>query len=240
MHKIRADKVGITVKSIKLLWSNAAGRCSFTGCNERLTVEQAAHSAPHTLGQMAHIKGEKKGSNRYDEDQTDEQRDSYQNLILLCPNHHTLIDKPENEEMYTVEALLEIKTTHEASISNRLDSAKISNIDELKDEVSIFLAENRQAWLQYGPRSENAQKNPHSVEIYAIWVSERLSTIVPNNRTIVSLINDYRNLFHRSEQIIVSQFLSHAKSYESWVDDEIPYQAVLRFPVDFENLILGT
>jgi hypothetical protein len=232
--------MAISEKAIKLLWSNAAGRCSFTDCNERLTVEQAAHSAPHTLGEMAHIKGKKKGSNRYDETQTDEQRDSYENLILLCPNHHTLIDKPENEGIYTVDNLMEMKIGHEANISKRLDSAKISSIDELKDKISICLAENRQALLQYGPLSENAQKNPHSEEIYAIWVSERLSTIVPNNRVIVALLDAYRNLFSRSDQAIVSQFLAHAKSYEKWVNDEIPYPAVLRFPVGFENLISGT
>jgi len=84
--------VAISSKSIKLLWSNAAGRCSFTGCNERLTVEQAAEFAPYTIGEMAHIKGNKAGSNRYDESQPDTERDSYENLILLCPNHHTRID----------------------------------------------------------------------------------------------------------------------------------------------------
>lgn len=232
--------MAIREKAIKLLWSNAAGRCSFTDCNERLTVEQAAHSAPHTLGEMAHIKGKNKGSNRYDETQIYEQRDSYENLILLCPNHHTLVDKPENEEMYTIDVLLKMKICHEASISKRLDSVKISDIDTLKDEISIYLAENRQVWFQYGPLSENAQKNPHSEEIYAIWVSERLSTIVPNNRIIVSLVNDHRNLFSRSDQAIVSHFLTHAESYEKWVNDEIPYHAVLNFPVDFENLILET
>lgn len=232
--------MAIREKAIKLLWSNAAGRCSFTDCNERLTVEQAAHSAPHTLGEMAHIKGKKKGSNRYDETQTDEQRDSYENFILLCPNHHTLIDKPENEEIFTVDSLIEMKIAHEKEFSKCLDSEKISSIDELKDKISIYLAENRQAWLQYGPFSENAQKSPHSEEIYTVWISERLSTIVPNNRTIVGLLDVYRNLFSRSDQAIVSQFLAHAKSYEKWVNDEIPYQAVLRFPVDFESLISGT
>ena len=85
--------MAITEKSIKLLWSNAAGRCSFTGCTEKLTVEQAAESAPHTLGEMAHIKGRRKDANRYDATQNDVERDDYENLILLCPNHHTLIDK---------------------------------------------------------------------------------------------------------------------------------------------------
>ncbi|RON15936.1 HNH endonuclease [Pseudomonas brassicacearum] len=230
--------MAITEKSIKLLWSNAAGRCSFTDCDERLTVEQAASSAPHTLGEMAHIKGKNTGSNRYDEHQTDMQRDGYENLILLCPNHHTLIDKAENEEKYSVEMLLEMKILHEACISSRLTSVNITNIEDLKTEISICLAENRQAWLQYGPLSENAQKSPNNEKLYALWLSERLTTIVPNNRVVTKLINKHRKLFHRSNQHIISQFLSHATSYEKWVNDEVPYQAVLRFPIEFENLIM--
>lgn len=231
--------MAITEKAIKLLWSNAAGCCSFVHCEERLTVEQAARSAPHTLGEMAHIKGKNKGSNRYDEAQNDKERDGYENLILLCPNHHTLIDKPENEEAYSVEVLTKMKIDHEERISQRLDVASISDANDLKDQIAICLAENNQAWRQYGPMSENARKNPHSDEMYAIWLSERLSTIVPNNRVIVDLLENHRNLLGRSVQRIVSQFLMHANSYERWVNDEITYQAVLRFPVGFETLILS-
>jgi len=229
----------ISEKAIKLLWSNAAGRCSFADCGERLTVEQAAKSAPHTLGEMAHIKGKNNGSNRYDESQTDKERDSYENLILLCPNHHTSIDKPENEEEYSVDVLIKMKTDHEASISQRLDSVEITSIDELKEQIAVYLADNHQAWIQYGPLSESAKANPHSDEIYAIWLSERLSTIVPNNRVIVGLLNQHRKLFGKYSQAVISRFLAHSKSYERWVNDEIPYQAVLRFPVEFEKLITG-
>ncbi|WP_143337867.1 HNH endonuclease, partial [Cronobacter sakazakii] len=82
--------MSISEKSIKLLWSNAAGICSFRGCNEKLSVEESAGVAPYTLGEMAHIKGNKPGSNRYDIDQSSAERDSYENLILLSPTHHTL------------------------------------------------------------------------------------------------------------------------------------------------------
>ena len=58
--------MAITEKSIKLLWSNAAGICSFLDCNERLTQGEASDYAPYTIGEMAHIKGENPGSNRYD------------------------------------------------------------------------------------------------------------------------------------------------------------------------------
>ena len=231
--------MSISSKSIKLLWSNAAGRCSFRGCNERLTVEHAVGFTPYTLGEMAHIKGNRAGSNRYDILQSEIERDSYNNLILLCPTHHTLIDKSENEETYSVEFLHEMKIEHESNISNRLNVEKYSDIEQLKDQISIYLAENYQAWEQYGPTSDNARKYPNNDNIHALWTSERLSTIVPNNRELVKLLNENRNLFSRTEQQIVSKFLTHVESYEKWVNDVIPYQAVLRFPSDFSNLILG-
>lgn len=130
-----------------------------------------------------------------------------------------------------------MKSDHEAYISQRLDSIKISDVNDLKDQIAICLSENHQAWLQYGPLSENARKYPHSDEIFSIWLSERLSTIVPNNRIIVGLLNRHRRLFGRDAQVVISQFLVHAKSYEKWVNGEIPYQAVLRFPNEFKKLI---
>lgn len=230
--------MAIKEKAIKLLWANAAGRCSFTGCEERLTIEQAANVALYTLGEMAHIKGEKAGSNRYDKSQTSDERGSYGNLILLCPNHHTLIDKPENQGIYSADVLTKMKITHENIVLKRLEVKEMSNSEKVKEKIAVYLAENRQAWLQYGPLSDAAQKNPHNKEIHAVWISERLSTIVPNNRIIANLLEANRDLFDRQEQTIISQFLSHVKSYEKWVQDEIPYQAVMQFPVDFEHLIM--
>jgi hypothetical protein len=231
--------MAITQKSIKLLWSNAAGKCSFSECNERLTVQGAVGFAPYTLGEMAHIKGDKPGSNRYDEKQSEAERDDYKNLILLCPTHHTLIDKPENELYYKVEMLHQMKVEHETKIANKLNVSKIEDLNQLKDQLSILLAENHQAWEQYGPSSDNARKNPNSDEIYALWTSARLSVIVPNNREAMKLLNENRELFARTEQRIISKFLTHVDSYEKWVNDEIPYQAVMRFPKEFEELIFG-
>jgi hypothetical protein len=231
--------MAITMKSIKLLWSNAAGRCSFPSCNEKLSVEEAAGVTPYTLGEMAHIKGNRAGSNRYDAMQSELERDSYENLILLCPTHHTLIDRSENEGLYTVEYLHDIKQAHEAFISNRLEMEMFDNVEQLKDRIAQYMAENYQAWEQYGPLSQNARRNPASDQIYALWISERLSTIVPNNRKILALLEVNRGLFPRAMQRIVSQFVQHVESYEQWVNDEIPYDGVRRFPQEFENLILG-
>ena len=88
--------MAICPKTSKILWSSAAGHCSFPQCKEKLYEPDAGQG--YTTGEMAHINGEKPGSNRYDCNQAAGERDGYSNLILLCPMHHTAIDKPENEK----------------------------------------------------------------------------------------------------------------------------------------------
>ena len=48
---------------------------------------------------------------RYDPEQTAEERHGYDNLVLLCANHHTIID--DDPEAYTVERLIKMKADHE-------------------------------------------------------------------------------------------------------------------------------
>src|SRR3954454_12821398 len=98
--------MSISEKTIKLLWANAAGRCAFPDCGALLCTPESGSAAPYTIGEMAHIRGEKPGASRHDAGQTAKERNSYANLILLCPTHHTLIDKPENETSYSVNLLL--------------------------------------------------------------------------------------------------------------------------------------
>ena len=227
----------ISLKAIKLLWSNSAGICSFSGCNQKLSVERSEFQKSSVLGEMAHIRGEKAGSNRYDENQNAEQRNSYENLILLCPTHHTLIDKKENEDSYSVELLHEMKKRHELSISSRVSEVCLENVDKLKDFIAIYLSENKLVWEHYGPNSLNAKLNPHSQQIFNEWETAKLTTIVPNNRLLVNTLQNYRHYFKRKDQNTISEFVTHVESYEKWVSDKIPYKAVLRFPERFELLI---
>ena len=85
-----------------------------------------------------------------------------------------------------------------------------------------MLEDNRQSWEQYGPLSELARSQPHNEAVHAVWVSERLSVIVPNNRKIAAELDAHRGLFDKGEQEIITTFLLHVRSYEQWVEDAIP------------------
>jgi hypothetical protein len=63
------------------------------------------------IGEICHIKAAKAGGPRYAAQQTQAERHGYDNLILLCAKHHTVID--DDEETYTVERLLKMKAEHE-------------------------------------------------------------------------------------------------------------------------------
>src|SRR3546814_15100395 len=72
---------------------------------------------------------------------------------------------------------------------------------------------------------------------HAVWKAERLSVIVPNNRKIAALLNDFAGDFEADEQAIVASFQLHERSYERWVEDETTYAAVKRFPTEFDDWV---
>jgi hypothetical protein len=89
----------ISLKSHKRLWGRVAGRCSFLNCRIQLVEDGAG-----VLGEVAHIVAERRDGPRGSDPLDDELRNEYENLILLCPNHHTEIDKVQ-PDLYTVAKL---------------------------------------------------------------------------------------------------------------------------------------
>jgi len=114
--------MAISEKGIKLLWGRAAERCSFPDCRIKLTQDKKLASDSFPLGEQAHIIGENENSPRGRSTLTKEERNSYFNLILLCPNHHTIIDN--NPEDYPIEKLHLIKDQHELWIESTLSASK--------------------------------------------------------------------------------------------------------------------
>ncbi len=105
-------------KDLKLLWSRSANRCAFACCRKELSIDSTASPASFPIGEQAHIVGEEESAARGTSDLSKPERNSYFNLILLCPTHHTVIDK--DADAYTVERLHYIKGSHELWVRERL------------------------------------------------------------------------------------------------------------------------
>ncbi|HBI9063578.1 TPA: HNH endonuclease [Acinetobacter baumannii] len=227
----------INEKSVKILWGGSGNLCAHPECTTNITALTGRKG--YTLGEMAHIKGDKPGACRYDPTQTEKERNSHENLILLCPTHHTLIDKPENLSIYTVDVLMEMKKNHLAKVQDKLKVDKIDNVTLLKAKIAPYVTDNHTNWSEYGPLSERAQRNPHSTDLHKVWLHIRLEKIIPNNRIILELLRTNRNLFDIKDQKIISDFITHVESYENWVISDNTYESVKPFPQEFNELIFG-
>jgi len=109
------SKKSINPSQQKLLWGKSASRCAI---DKEILHKPGKEGKDYPIGEMAHIEGEKPGAARYNANMTDEERNNYQNLVLLCPTHHAIIDKDESE--YTVEKLKQIKKLHEKWVEDSL------------------------------------------------------------------------------------------------------------------------
>ena len=78
------------------LWVRAGGRCEFPGCNDYL-LEDELTGYEFPFAELAHNVGKKKNpkSPRGMNELPIEERSLPENLLLLCPTCHNLIDDKE-------------------------------------------------------------------------------------------------------------------------------------------------
>jgi hypothetical protein len=92
--------------------------CAMKDCRISLTSD-GINSDPAVIGEAAHIYGEKEDAARYDKNMTDEERNHNNNLIYLCTNCHTKIDKQEKD--FPAEVLIALKKEHEQWVFEQID-----------------------------------------------------------------------------------------------------------------------
>lgn len=124
-----------TWKPIQLipLWVKCGGRC--TMCNQSL-LSHPYFGNKGKYGELAHIIAHSPNGPRPNiADYPPEYIDSEDNIIILCPNCHTMIDKKENESNYSEEWLRKKKKQHEEKIK-----AQTEPTHEFKRKALVFTA----------------------------------------------------------------------------------------------------
>ncbi len=113
----------IKLSDQRMLLLKSGNVCAMPGCGKVLVAEGEKEVI---IGEMAHIKGEKPTSARFDSTMSPEDLNSYKNLIFVCSSCHTLIDS--KADVYTTEKLFDIKSSHEKTVTDSI-RAKILNVD---------------------------------------------------------------------------------------------------------------
>ena len=152
----RADK--------DLLWRLSAFRCAYRDCKKELYKRGKGGDRHANFGKMAHIFGHSEKGPRPNPDGFTEDTNKYENLILLCANHHDVVDGQTNS--HTVSLLREWKTNHERWIADRLAREEFNSGD--LESMIIGLSDNEELPPEdfvLTPPAEKIKKNGFSVGI---------------------------------------------------------------------------
>ncbi len=189
--------MSISVQSRKILWGRSGNRCAFPGCNEELH-QTVGDNGSTLIGMECHIEAQSANGPRFNKDLAGKEIDDFENLILLCPNHHKIID--DNPEEYTVKRLKEMKQDHENRVRNALSDK--SEFDDLYYESIVYYIDmmlefdNWDAWTSYilsadGPTlSEEMIESIESIKHYIlsrVWLGKYsdLEEAIKNLRIIL-------------------------------------------------------
>jgi len=104
-------RTSIDPKTVSHLWGIAAGRCEM--CNQLLHIDPT-FGIEGNYSQNAHIHAVSPNGPRHKGDMGQDEINNHQNLMLLCPIHHKMID--DDETVFEPRFLIDIKAEHENRI----------------------------------------------------------------------------------------------------------------------------
>lgn len=107
-----------TVRRLDTLSGN---ECAEPSCRRPLIAEDGKS----IISKICHIEAASKNGPRWNSGMTDDERRHYKNLILLCDEHHVIIDNKENEGVYPAKLLNEWKKQHENKMLYKLKQTSV-------------------------------------------------------------------------------------------------------------------
>ena len=107
--------------TIRRLDKLSGNQCAEPSCEKKLIAEDGQS----IISKICHIEAASKNGPRWNGKMTDDERRDFSNLILLCDEHHTIIDNKVNEKSFPVSLLKKWKSEHEAKILKLISESNI-------------------------------------------------------------------------------------------------------------------
>ncbi|MDQ6671237.1 MAG: hypothetical protein M3069_10890 [Chloroflexota bacterium] len=161
-----------------------------------------------------------------------EDRAHHSNLILVCANCHTTIDKAPSA--YQVEVLHKWKQNRIEEIHVAIATPSFQTRAEARAYVQGPLDANHAVHTKYARVGD-----PYRDGNPALWLRHARATIIPNNRKILRVLEANRHLLTQDEQENLAVYRLHVWQFEDRhiLDDFTT--GTEQFPEAIERIFLG-
>jgi len=166
------------------------------------------------VGEICHIEAAEKKGARFNPQMTNEARRSIGNLILLCRNHHVIVDRDQKE--YTVSKLKKIKKAHEKPYLEVEDTLKRNfetGITDYTDNTHPSLPTS----LSKFQAVMNSPLEPVMVEdakADILEFSKRLSNLPLKDRDFIKAVVERAHKIRANEKEVISKISLNVQDAE--------------------------
>lgn len=204
-------------ETLRELYLKSGNQCAFPGCNNLMMNYNGDFT-----GQICHIEAAEPGGERFNPDQTNEERRSLENLVLLCYQHHV---HTNHVEKYTVEVLKKIKKDHENKFSNLISKLQnsIRDLTELQGFSYTESCKRINEILEWGHNTEEL-----------IFCTKEVNTlldklkVLPTDTLNVFLIMLKRSTSTRYEREVIIHEIEKVTGEDRWKIKE-HYDLLLKY-----------
>lgn len=201
----RVPRQSIKKSDQEYLWSESGGHCQNPGC--RRDLHEIVKRKP--IAELAHIIPASPDGPRGRESTEfdDQRRREASNILLLCPTCHTAIDQAPDE--YPSELLRAWKRVSQEARRAAFGNPSFKSRLEARAHIRPLLEVNRKIFVLYGPDDEN-----RDIDRADRWKELVRSTVIPNNRRMVSHFQANSHLLTAAERPVVAEFEIHVAQFE--------------------------
>ncbi len=154
---------------------------------------------------MAHIFAANDKGPRGNAKLTENERGAYDNLILLCANCHTMIDKASSD--FPDAMIRRWKRERAERLAAVFGAIHLRSREAVRAVIEPLMHENKHIFEKYGPEID-ARYDPESNDA-EVWTRKVLIKILPNNRQILSILDANATHVVDEERSVIEAFRQH-------------------------------
>ncbi|HGY1113608.1 ABC-three component system protein [Providencia rettgeri] len=242
-------------KDIRRLDTLSGNKCAAPYCDKNLVSIDGSS----IVSKICHIEAASPKGPRFNPSMTDDQRRSYDNLILLCDECHTMIDDMDNLHKYPVSLLHEWKKEHE-EIGMQKKAVKKSMLMSAIDAIANVDFDDSDSTYELGTTTifniekkilhNNIVKNKHLINAYKVHYTKlavlygelekagsfKMTKLLRNiNHIYMKVASKYSN--STCEHIDIIRL--HADDIISDIEDELIHACQNNGDIDDDDLTYG-
>jgi hypothetical protein len=230
----------IPARTLAHLFALAGGICSFEGCRQELVLSDASGYSVYDIADVAHVIAHSPAGPRGDEPVSREERAQEANLMLLCPNHHKVVDK--DPRTYSVDTLRQMKDRHQRVIQNAIQKAMLSvTLVEIEEVAQHLIATPSTEPIDFRviPPSEKIAKNSLTA-----WPREQLTLGIPRAREVARYLSSMARTDPEFPERVKAGFVSeYRKLWAAGLRSDDLFQGMFRFATagasDYKRMVAG-